>query len=158
MPKYRKPKAKSRRFTSQHSYDYISSNWAKCTYLNLRVHLQLSHPRRSPLAEAFYGQPTATHTYGGGSFYEWSNLTVTNLCLNEVHLWRRHPTIDALLRPRTSAQAKCTYGEDTLPLKDIWDEKLSPDWRELIAAIHCAAWGAFTVTDRHNSADRLWRL
>jgi len=30
-----------RRFPSQHSYDYISPNWAKCTYLSLRVHLQL---------------------------------------------------------------------------------------------------------------------
>jgi len=30
-----------RRFPSQHSHDYISSNWAKCTYLSLRVHLQL---------------------------------------------------------------------------------------------------------------------
>ena len=30
-----------RRFTSQHSYDYIPSNWAKCAYLSLRVHLQL---------------------------------------------------------------------------------------------------------------------
>ena len=30
-----------RQFTSQHSYDYIPSNWAKCAYLCLPVHLQL---------------------------------------------------------------------------------------------------------------------
>jgi len=30
-----------RRFTSQHSHDYISSNWVKCTYHSLHIHLQL---------------------------------------------------------------------------------------------------------------------
>jgi len=35
------PEGSQRRFMSQHSYDYISSNWAKRTYLSLRVDLQL---------------------------------------------------------------------------------------------------------------------
>ena len=52
-------------------------------------------------------------------------------------------------------RTKCTYEDDTPRLKDIEDEKLSVDWSEHIAAIHCAAWSAFTVHDRHNSADRL---
>jgi len=47
-----------------------------------------------------------------------------------------------------------TYGDDTLRLKDVEDKKLTLDWSELIAGIHCAAWSAFTVKDRHNSADR----
>jgi hypothetical protein len=63
----------------------------------------------SNLAEAFYGQP------------------------RDTPLERRIPTevdqstIEALLTPRTSRQAKCTYREDTLQLKDIEDEKLSLD-------------------------------
>ena len=56
-----------------------------------------------------------------------------------MHLRRRHPTNQALLPPQTSAQAKFTYGEVTLLLKDTEDEKLSLDRSKLIAAIHCAA-------------------
>jgi len=67
-------------------------------------------------------------------------------------------TNEALLLPWTSTRAKCTYGEDTLRCKHIEDEKLSFDWSGLMVATHCAAWSAFTVTDRHNSADRLRRL
>jgi len=65
------------------------------------------------------------------------------------------PQFDALLLPWTSARAKCTYGEDTLTLKDSEDEKLSLDWSELTVAIHGTAWSAFTVTDRHISSHRL---
>jgi len=59
--------------------------------------------------------------------------------MNEVHLQGRHPTNQALLPSRTSAQAKCTYREDTLRLKDTENEKPSLDRSEIIAAIHCAA-------------------
>ena len=57
----------------------------------------------------------ATHTYRGGSG------------TNEVHFGRRHSMNQALLLPQTSAQEKCTYGDDTPRLKDIADEKLSLD-------------------------------
>jgi len=102
-----------RRFTSQYSYDFISSNWVKCTYLSLRVHTWLEQQQRSI------------------------------------------SPFDALLWPQRSAQAMCTYGDDTLRLKDIEDEKLSLDWSELIVAIHWAACSAFMVNDRHNSAEWL---
>jgi len=69
----------------------------------------------------------AMNLYGGGSVYESSTLTARNVSTSEVPLRRRPSTIEALLLARTSAQAKCTYGDDTLPLKDIEDEKLSLD-------------------------------
>ena len=68
-----------RRFTSQHSHDYISSNSAKCTYLSFI--------------------PTDTR------LERWIS-TEEDLSTNQ-----------ALLPPRTSARAKCTYGEDTLRWK-----------------------------------------
>ena len=40
-------------------------------------------------------------------------------------------TNEALLPPRTFARAKCPYGDDTLRLKHIYNEKLSLDWSEL---------------------------
>jgi len=63
--------------------------------------------------------------YGGGSFRESGTPTTPNVCTSEIPFRRRPCTIEALLLPRTSAQPKCTYGEDTLQLKDIEDEKLS---------------------------------
>ena len=35
--------------------------------------------------------PTATYTYGGGSAYERSTLTATNVCMREVYLQRSTP-------------------------------------------------------------------
>ena len=76
------------------------------------------------------------HAYGDRQYYKRNPPTEED-----------QPTNEALLPPRTSARAKCTYGEDTLPLrlKHIDDEKLSLDWSELIAVIHCAARSPFTV-------------
>ena len=53
-------------------------------------------------------------------------------------------TNEALLLPRTSARAKCTYWEDTLWLIHLHHQKLSLN-RSKLAAIHSAARSAFTV-------------
>ena len=63
--------------------------------------------------------------------------TEEDLCMNEV-----------LLLPWTSTRAKCTYGEDTSRCKHIQHDKLSFDWSELTAAIHCAVWSAWTISHR----------
>jgi len=64
-----------------------------------------------------YGYATpAKNAYGDRQYYKRNIPTEED-----------QPTKDALLLPRTSPRAKCTYGEDTLQLKDIDDEKLSHD-------------------------------
>jgi hypothetical protein len=56
------------------------------------------------------------HTYGGGSANEWCSLTTGNICMNEVRLRRRHPTLT--LKPHLRWEAflrlKRTHSGDTL--------------------------------------------
>jgi len=68
------------------------------------------------------------------------------------------PTSEVHLLSGTSAWAKYTWGEDTLPVTHIAVEKLSINWSQLIVAIHCALYIAFTIKNWHNSADWLQRL
>ena len=79
---------------------------------------------------------------------EWRILTDEDQSTNE-------PLSPHERLPKWSAPC---YGEVTQRLKNIQDEKLFHDWSELIVAIHCAAWSAFAVKDRHNSAKCLPRL
>jgi len=140
MAPYREPRWSQRRFPRQHGYNYNPSISAKCTYFSLRVHLRLQQPRRSRLAEAFYSQSRDT------------------LLERSIPTEEHQPTHEALLLLSISAQAQCTSGEDTQKSNDVEDDKLSLDWSEHIAGIHCAAWSAFTVSDQHNSAHHLQQL
>jgi len=103
-----------------------------------------------------YGYTTQViNTHQTGYVHESSTLTTVNIWTSNVHLWRWHPTIEALLLPETSAPAKCTHRAGTIQLNANEDGKLSLNWIELIATIHCAAWGAFTVKDPRTSTDHL---
>jgi len=91
-----------RRFPSQHSYDYYPSIGANCTYLSYVYTYSSSNLEevqfdRYSTAVYTYQYPTRAKkpTYGKGSVYEWSTLTAMNVCTSIVHLWRRHPTIEA---------------------------------------------------------------
>jgi len=97
----------------------------------------------------------AHKTYSGGSVHEWSTRTALNVCMSKEPLWGTQHTIEALIPPRMSPQVKCTYREDTLPLKDIEDNKNSDDWGEPTVAIHCTEWSPFTITDWHNFTDHI---
>jgi hypothetical protein len=72
-------------------------------------------------------------------------LTPTDTLFEQSIPMEEDQSMKEVLLALTSAQAKCTYREDTLRLKHIYDKKISLDWRELIATIHCTAWSAFTV-------------
>jgi len=101
------------------------------------------------------------------TIYQSAQLWLHFFRLSEVHLSEfacppialptsKKPTYRSILRQ--------TYGYSylrrriCLRLKHIQEEKLSLNWSELMAAIRCAAWSAFTVKDRHNSANCLRRL
>jgi hypothetical protein len=88
-------------------YSYSSSN------------LEEAHLRKHSTATYTYGYITRVkHAYGDRLYYKRNPSTEED-----------QPMWEALLPPRTSARAKCTYGEDTLALqlKHIDDEKLSLD-------------------------------
>jgi len=91
-----------------------------CVYTYSSSNLEEAHLQKHSTATYTYGYTTrAMNLYGGGSVYNSSTLTATNVCASEVPLRRRPSTIEALLPSRTSAQVKCTYGDDTPRLKDI---------------------------------------
>jgi hypothetical protein len=72
--------------------------------------------------------PVCVYTYSSSNLEEahlqkHSTANLRLLIPTEENL----PTNEALLPPRTSARAKCTYGEYTVLLKHIEDENLSLD-------------------------------
>jgi len=77
------------RFTSQHSYDYISFNSAKCTYLGLYT----------------YGQTTETNNlHKERSLYQSSTRTGINVCTSKVHFLRRYPELEGYFQRHYIAQ------------------------------------------------------
>jgi hypothetical protein len=97
MPQYRTPEAKST--------DDLRVSTVTTSFLPIERSAPISvcvYTYSSGILEEAQLQKHFTYTYG-------------------------YPTIDTLLQTRSSAQAKCTYGEDTLQLKDIEHKKLSLD-------------------------------
>lgn len=90
-----------------------SAHISECVYTYCSSILEEAHLQKN--CTYTYGYTTqAMNTYGGGSLYEPSTLTTTNSSTSKVHTGRRQHTIEPQSPLRTSAQAKCTYGVDTL--------------------------------------------
>jgi len=166
----------TRQFTAE-TYRAQRPNGAQGASLKLKTMITSTRPSlrvngaRSPVeAPTMDGvviplSATISKTKGDAEMiYQSAQLRLHFFRLSEVHLsqFACPPTaLPTSKKPTYRSILRQTYGYSylrrriCLRLKHIEEEKLSLDWSELMAAIRCAVWSAFTVDNRHNSANCL---
>jgi hypothetical protein len=117
-----------KQFTSQHSYNYIPSNRAKCTYFNWRVYsycsssLEEADLHRYSTENYTYGHATCVHHAYGDRQYYIRNSARRNSLRKRISLRKKYSYCHEHLHERSALTEK-----PTPRLKHIYDEKLSSD-------------------------------